>query len=69
MEKEFMNDWLFHYNPYAKVWSAFHREDMVAYFNGAKPESLLQSSKQTTLLELLNKTAGDFRKVKKLINE
>ncbi len=68
MKKEFMNDWLFHYNPYTEVWSAFYRQDMVSYFNGEKPQSLLQSNKHATLLELISKGEGDPKKIKKLIN-
>lgn len=27
-------EWLFHYNPYTQVWSAFRREHKEKYFNG-----------------------------------
>lgn len=29
-------DYLFHYNPYQKMWYAFRREDSNTYFNGNK---------------------------------
>jgi hypothetical protein len=69
MEKEFMNDWLFHYNPYTKIWSAFHRQDMVKYFNGEKTSTIIQSNKQSTLVEIITKSEGDLKKIKKFINE
>jgi hypothetical protein len=31
---EVLYGWLFHYNPYTQVWSAFRREDKEKYFNG-----------------------------------
>jgi hypothetical protein len=34
MEKEKLYNWLFHYNHTTGVWSAFHREDHSAYWNG-----------------------------------
>jgi hypothetical protein len=33
-EKEFMYDWHMHYNPYTSMWSAYHRDDRVAYVCG-----------------------------------
>lgn len=67
MKKEFLNDWLFHYNPYTEIWSAFVREDMIDYFNGKKPSSLLQSSKHSTLVDIIIKGEGEIKKIKKVI--
>lgn len=36
MEKEQLYNWLFHYNHNTEVWTAFHREDHSAYWNGAE---------------------------------
>lgn len=33
MYKELYN-WLFHYNPYTKLWNAFPRDEEAKYFNG-----------------------------------
>lgn len=30
-------DYLFHYNPYTELWTAFKREDKENYFNGDNP--------------------------------
>lgn len=30
---EFLNDYLFHYNPYEKMWYGFKREYASTYFN------------------------------------
>lgn len=34
MNEEIMYDFLMHYNPYAKQWCIFHRDDKENYFNG-----------------------------------
>lgn len=31
---EHFHDYLFHYNPYTKLWAAFKREHSNEYFNG-----------------------------------
>ena len=55
--KESMYDWLFHYNPYMEVWTAFKRENKEKYFNGElEPHEFHRSSKITTLIEFLNKS-------------
>ena len=57
MSTEALYDWLFHYNPYKEVWSAFKREDKEKYFNGELDESKYhRSSKVTTLVEFITKT-------------
>jgi hypothetical protein len=37
MEKQQLYNWLFHYNHNEELWTAFHREDYKAYWNGTKP--------------------------------
>ena len=64
---EELHNWLFHYNPYVKYWAAFRREDANDYFNG-KLQNVLVSKKQNTLVEIITKTEGDPKKIKKLIN-
>lgn len=51
-------DYLFHYNPYEEVWSAFKREHKEKYFNGelAKDE-VLKSKNIKTLAEYIIKTS------------
>lgn len=57
MENYQVHNWMFHYNPYQKVWSAFKREDKEKYFNGELPKSdMLQSKDVNVLLEFLVKT-------------
>jgi hypothetical protein len=36
VENEQEQAYLYHYNPYTKLWNKFRREDMAKYFNGDK---------------------------------
>jgi len=38
-------DWLFHYNSYAGQWTAFHKEDHDAYWNGSEPKYPMYKNK------------------------
>ena len=58
MEKELNNlyNWLFHYNIYKEEWTAFHREDHNAYWNGEKPKHRMYRNKSfTDLISQLHK--------------
>jgi len=50
MEQEIMYEWLFHYNPYEKLWAAFKREDKEKYFNGELAESNYCRAKEFEIL-------------------
>jgi len=45
-----MYEWLFHYNPYEKLWAAFKREDKEKYFNGELAESNYCRAKEFEIL-------------------
>lgn len=53
---EAFNDWLFHFSPYKREWSAFKREYSNDYFNGvAIPEDcILRSSDIKLILHYIN---------------
>lgn len=55
--KEILYDWLFHYNPYKQIWTAFKREEHNAYFS--KPNIGISSSSVNTLIEIIEKTGGN----------
>ena len=67
MKNEFLWNWVFQYNPYTDKWNAFTREDYVAYFNGGEVKSLVSSSKLDTVVEILNRSEGDFKRMEKLL--
>jgi hypothetical protein len=64
---EELHNWLFHYNPYQKHWVAFKREESSSYFNG-ELKDVLVSKKHSTLVDIIVKTDGDSKKIKKLLN-
>ena len=45
MEEKEMYNWLFHYNFYKQEWTAFHRDDVNAYWNGSTPEHVMYKDK------------------------
>jgi hypothetical protein len=65
---EELHNWLFHYNPYRKLWTAFRREHTTPYFNG-ELKNTLSSKDFKTLVEILAKTNGDEKKIKKLLKD
>jgi hypothetical protein len=53
MEK--LYDYLIHYNPYTKLWSAVPRDLYPAYWSNRKVEGVISSKKIKTLIELICK--------------
>jgi len=52
-KKEYLHEWLFHYNPYTKLWSGFKREYKNNYFNGVYDTNILSSNSMDKLLQLI----------------
>lgn len=65
-EAAYMNDWLFHYNPYTKQWAAFPRESYQLYWSQYKHASILRSRHLNTLVDLLHKSKGDVNIIEDL---
>lgn len=65
---EELHNWLFHYNPYTGLWSAFKREQVSDYFNGKLvTKDLLRSKSQKTLEELIITHEGDIKKINEFV--
>lgn len=60
-----LHDWLFHYNIYIKKWEATKRDNYRALFCGG--DNIFRSSNIDTLIELIRKTNGEKKKIKKLL--
>jgi hypothetical protein len=58
---EHFQDYLFHYNPYTELWSAFKREDSSDYFNGATDNI----TKCTSIKDLVRYIQNEGNKVSK----
>lgn len=52
---ESLYDYVFHYNPYEKKWSAVPRDKYNEYWSSKNVDGVLSSSKFETLIELISK--------------
>lgn len=52
---EQLYDYLFHYNPYQKIWYAFKREAHNDYFNGKKVELIKGKDIDDVITDILVK--------------
>lgn len=51
MGKDNLFSYLFHYNPYTKLWNAFKREDLTKYFDGTIPPKEVLKHANVKVLE------------------
>lgn len=58
-EKNYLYDWVFHFNPYTKQWAAVPRETYSEYWNDANHPNVIRSKKFETLLDILYKSNGN----------
>ncbi len=61
-------EWVFHYNHYTELWSAFQRKDYTQYFNNPSDPDLvvIKSREIKTLIGVINKMEGDPDKLANL---
>jgi hypothetical protein len=59
---ENLNDVIFHFNPYNKLWRCCNREHQIEMFNGNK-NNIIESSSIDVLLGLLNRY-GSIKNIK-----
>lgn len=64
--EQYMHDWVFHFNPYNKLWSAIPRDLYTKYWDDCQLEGVLRSKDVNTLLHLLHKCKGDSKEIHKL---
>lgn len=57
--ENYMHDWVFHFNPYNKLWNAIPRDLYTKYWDNCELKGVLRSKDMSTLLELLYKAKGD----------
>lgn len=67
MENEILQGWVFHFNPYNKIWNAIPREHYLDYWSGDNDDKIIKSHSIDTLIEIILKTNGDNKLIKKLI--
>lgn len=61
--------WIFKYNPYEDVWNATRDDNYFSLANGHNHKVLSTKGIGNigTLLDIINKTDGDRKKIKKLV--
>lgn len=65
---ECLHNWMFHFNPYTKLWSAFPREDYTKYFNDqSDPDAIIIKSEDIkALLRVLHSIHCDPNNIAEL---
>lgn len=63
-----LHNWMFHFNPYTKLWNAFPREEYTNYFNNYDdPHALiLKSTDIKALLDILRRISCDPDRIAEL---
>lgn len=69
IENAYMQDWVFHYNIFTKLWNAIPRELYMAYWNDAKIPDVLRSKHLNVLLDLLHRCKGDVEMIKEIASD
>jgi len=64
--EDYMHDWVFHFNPYNKLWSAIPRDLYTKYWDNSQLDGVLRSKSLETLLHLLHKGKGDVNEIHKI---
>lgn len=65
-ESDYMTDWVFHYNPYNKLWNAIPRNVYNEYWSNHQHHAVLKSKHLNTLLDMLHRTKGDVGMIEDL---
>jgi hypothetical protein len=63
----YLHNWCIGYNEYTKKFMAAKREEKELMYNDYNNEKVLKSNSAATLIEIINKTNGDKKKLSKLI--
>lgn len=63
---QYMHDWVFHFNPYTKLWCAIPRDLYNKYWDDSQLEGVLRSKDIATLLYLLHRGKGDINEIHKI---
>lgn len=53
VKDEFLQQWMFHFNPYTREWNGFHRDNYVKYLNGVGGDSIYTASSMGELLRYI----------------
>lgn len=66
-EREYLHNWVFHYNPFRKLWHAIPRDKYLGYWTELdESDYVVKSSDVNTLLDVLHKIKGDYTEIETL---
>ena len=68
MTKDYLTDWVFHFNAHTDQWAAIPRETYNDYWNDYTHAGVIRSKSIDTLLELLHKSSGNAAIIEDIIN-
>lgn len=63
VKDEYLQSWVFHFNPYQEIWYAIPRDKYMDFWQGREINGIQKSRSLSTLLELMHKTGGDINKM------
>lgn len=66
-EREYLHNWVFHFNPFKEIWYAIPRDNYLEYWENPNNPRVLKSSDINTILEILHKVKGEISDIKKVI--
>lgn len=69
VKNEFMQDWVFHFNPYTSLWNAIPRHLYNGYWSNYDIKGILRSTDINTLMYLLYRGKGDINQVHKITDK
>jgi hypothetical protein len=68
MENEILQDWVFHYNPYIKLWAGIHRDLYQHYWTNINHSDIIFHTNLESIKKLVVKYKGDIKKIKAKLN-
>lgn len=66
---DYMHDWVFHFNPYSKLWNAIPRDLYSKYWDNFELEGVLRSRDVNTLFDLLHRAKGSVDLIHQITNK
>ena len=69
MDNQSLYDWVFRFNSMDNSWYAVNREHYNDLYSDLQSKNILKSSSIKTLIEIINKTDGDVKKINSLLKK
>jgi hypothetical protein len=63
-----LQNWVFHFSPHTNLWSGFHRDNYLSYWNDYNSKHVIRSKDINVIVELIKKINGDVTMIDDFIN-